>query len=108
MYDGKFIFGGYDLSYAAKDLGSGDIFWADMYPNYYYWVVSMGSVKFLPKKKKNDDDKEPKPFQLEIQSKFAVLDTGMSLALIPKKDFIEMKTYLILEHGLKFTVENNM
>lgn len=44
-YYGKFVFGGYDLKYAATGLGPDDIFWADLHSNQHYWVANMGSIK---------------------------------------------------------------
>lgn len=105
IYDGKFIFGGYNMSYAKKGLGAKDIFWADMHTNHYYWVLNMGTVAFKEQEKEGEA-KAPKPFKLDIASRLAALDTGMSLSMIPVEDFVKLTTYLSVEHGLEFLLND--
>ena len=40
-YDGKFVFGGYDLKYAKDGLNEFDVFWMPMRPSFYYWTSGM-------------------------------------------------------------------
>ena len=100
-YYGKLVFGGFDLKYAASGLTSDDIFWADMHSNHNYWVANMGSISFK-EKQKEDDEKERAPVQLKMESTLVALDSGMSLAQIPVRDFQEITTYLNVHHGLDF------
>lgn len=75
--NGKLIFGGYNLAkFAAPGSTDESIFWANMaHKKQFFWTVNMGDNKFSDGKK------------LDISSKFLILDSGLSYALIPSQDF---------------------
>ena len=71
--NGKLMFGGYNLSKYARP-GSTDesIFWANMaHKKQFFWTINMGENQMADGKK------------LDIASKFLILDSGLSYALIP-------------------------
>lgn len=101
IYNGKFTMGGYDLKYAKQGKRESDVFWMPLAKNYFYWTVRMGTVGFKTKLGVN---------KLSITADAAIMDTGMSLAFIPPKDFEEIKNsleagrafkmHLLQEHNL--------
>lgn len=75
------IFGGYDLKYAKEGSTDDDITWIDLIlsdeaRNGTYWTVNLG-----PKISYGDTDIP----NTDERKQFVVLDTGTSLAIIPKK-----------------------
>jgi hypothetical protein len=71
--NGKLLFGGYNLAkYGAPGASDESIYWADMaHKKQFFWTINMGETKFADGKK------------LDISSKFLILDSGLSYALIP-------------------------
>ena len=85
---GSFVtFGGYDLAqYARAGSKADDIFWGQIIPQEKYWTLNMASVGL------ND----PKEYQElnDIKARYAIMDTGVSYAIIPTEDFLLIKEYL--------------
>lgn len=95
MADGALVFGGYDVNTFAKEGSTNDdVFWMKMLDNKFYWSVGLGDVKFA-----NDDS------ALQLQSTYAILDTGCSVNMIPTEDFNKLRTQLETK-GVKVTQED--
>ena len=77
LYEGRLIFGQYDMKYAKEGLSESEIDWFDLAPNHYYWTVNLGNIEF-----KNTENST-----LNITSQYLILDSGMTYALIPLNDF---------------------
>jgi hypothetical protein len=90
-------FGGYDLAKFAKPgKTDGDIFWSKMVPNEKYWTVGMSDVGFR-------DSKKDKVMPLyDIRPNYAIMDTGVSYAIIPSKDFESIKDTLTNSYNVTF------
>lgn len=66
-----------------------EMYWLPLQHNLFYWTVSMGKIKM------NGET-------LKTKSQYAILDTGMSLNLIPPGDFDAIKNYLEKNSKIKF------
>ena len=71
--NGKLLFGGYNLAkYGAPGASDSSIYWADMaHKKQFFWTINMGETQFADGKK------------LDVSSKYMILDSGLSYALIP-------------------------
>jgi hypothetical protein len=88
-------FGGYDVSkYAMKGLNSSDIFWANIMDE-KYWTIPMTGAAYSkpPFSMVNHSDTEPALLS-DIKARYAIMDTGVSYALIPTGDFLKIKESL--------------
>lgn len=94
LYDGKFVFGGYDLKYAKEGSTDIDVFWMPMKPSFFYWTAGMSQMVNLV------NTKVGKSKALKMKSAYAIFDTGMSLSFIPPDDFEKIRSYLIAEYSL--------
>lgn len=92
---GKVIFGGYDLEkYAKKGSTEQDIFWSSL-PNHgkdKYWTVGMKQVDFGKSRITPEDS-----------SRRVVLDTGLTYAMMPFKDFNRLIQILKTDHQIDCT-----
>lgn len=95
--DGMVTFGGYDLAqYAKPGSSENDIFWSKMIKNEKYWTVGMSDVGVK--------DKKGKVMSLyDIKPNYAIMDTGVSYAIIPSKDFEAIKDTLTNSYNVTFT-----
>jgi hypothetical protein len=89
-------FGGYDLSQFAKPgSGDSDIFWSKMIKNEKYWTTAMSDVGLKDKKGKFSP-------MYDIHPNYAILDTGVSYAIIPSHDFEKIKDELTNNYNVTF------
>jgi hypothetical protein len=73
--DGKLILGGYDISkYAKKGTSEADIVWSSVSPDEKTWSANFNGLKFKD------------GAQVSTESEKIMLDTGLTYALVPKKD----------------------
>ena len=85
---GKVTFGGFDLkNFAKKGSTESDVYWIDQSPNENYWAtnskgVSLGETVLTDK------------------YQFTILDNGMSYAMAPQKDFVQMLKTLNDTYGV--------
>lgn len=89
--DGSITFGGYDVAaYAKKGSTEGDIFWSKIIDDEKYWTVPMTGATFskAPLKKPGAIKVDELPPLAGVKAKNAIMDTGVSYALIPTRDFI--------------------
>ena len=87
---GKVIFGGYDLQkYAKKGSSEQDVFWSSL-PNQgkdKYWTIGMKQVDFGKSRITPEDS-----------SRRVVLDTGLTYAMMPFKDYDKLIQILKNDH----------
>jgi len=92
--DGVLTFGGYDMKFAKSGLSEKDIFWSNMVKGEKYWTVGMSDVGFV-------DKKQYSPLT-EVKPKYAIMDTGVSYAIIPSRDFETIKNELSSNYNATF------
>lgn len=93
--DSQITFGGYDLhQYAKSGAKDDDIFWASILRQEKYWTVNMDLAGLA-------EEKYFTPLY-ELKSRFAIMDTGVSYAILPTSDFLLIKDGL-KEYGVKCT-----
>ena len=91
--NGSITFGGYDLAeYAKAGLSEKDVFWGDVSQNENYWTLGMQGAGIVADGQHRDLGK--------IKAKFAIIDTGVSYAILPTDDFNTIKQTLT-EFGVK-------
>jgi hypothetical protein len=79
--DSQVTFGGYDLlQYAKSGSKEDDVFWASIIRKEKYWTVNMALAGLA-------EEKYFTPLN-ELKSRFAIMDTGVSYAILPTADFI--------------------
>lgn len=78
------------MKFAKSGSSEKDIFWANMVRGEKYWTVGMSDVGMLDKK----SAKTPYYSLSEIRPKYAIMDTGVSYAIIPSRDFEAIKNDL--------------
>jgi hypothetical protein len=84
------LFGGIDVEkYGKKGLTNQDIFWSAQGSNGAYWTVDSSLITFGQK----DKIVSKTPNQL-------ILDNGMSFALTPNKQFVEIIKFLYKDHKI--------
>lgn len=85
---GSFVtFGGYDLSkYAKPGAKADDIFWGTIVHSERYWTLNMAQVSL-------NEQKDNQVLE-DIKARYAIMDTGVSYAIIPVDDFLLIKEYL--------------
>ena len=94
--DGRVTFGGYDVaSFAKPGSTDKDIFWSGAVRGERYWTLPMSGVGLR--------DAKSHALLPEIKSKYAVMDTGVSYALIPAGDFLAIQDHLTRDYGVNCT-----
>ena len=73
LYDGRIIFGDYNMAYAEDGLTDSDIAWLDLAPNNFYWTVNIGDILF---------DNTPDSI-VSLDSQYLIFDTGTTYSQIP-------------------------
>jgi len=92
--DGSITFGGYDLvQYAKAGLRDKDIFWGDINKNEKYWTLAMEATALEGANGRED--------ALDIKAKYAIMDTGVSYALVPSADFLAVVRALGTLYGVQ-------
>ena len=85
--DSSITFGGYDLAqYAKPGAKKEDVFWSNILHQEKYWTVNMGQIGLA-------DEKVFMPMY-DMKSKYAIMDTGVSYAILPTSDFLLIKEQL--------------
>ena len=79
---GMVTFGGYDVAKYSKGKAEKDVFWADTVHGEKYWTLNMGDVSLGTKSIDS------------IKSRYVIMDTGVSYALIPAVDFVALTSEL--------------
>lgn len=83
--DGMVTFGGYDVKkYGKEGAKDSDIFWGKAMPGEKFWTMRLNSIALTKGEQKSDLS--------QYTPKYAILDTGMSYALVPQKDFEKLLT----------------
>jgi hypothetical protein len=83
--DGMITFGGYDIAkYAKPGLTDKDIFWGKAMYSEKYWTLQMKDVG----QSNSLADGDFSSLGYQIKSKFLIVDSGVSYALIPTHDFV--------------------
>jgi len=80
--DGSITFGGYDLAqYAKSGATENDIFWGKVNQNENYWTLGMSGAGLLDSAGKHSDIGT-------VKAKNAIIDTGVSYAILPTNDYL--------------------
>jgi hypothetical protein len=83
-------FGGYDVAlYAKPGKTEKDVFWANTVKNEKFWTLNMGSISLGTKEVE------------DIKSRYVIMDTGVSYALVPAVDFVTLTSNLDKNYGVK-------
>lgn len=83
-------FGGYDVEkYSKPGKTEKDVFWADTVHGEKFWTLNMGAVSLGSKS------------VADIKSRYVIMDTGVSYALIPAVDFVTLTNELSTNFGVK-------
>jgi hypothetical protein len=91
--DGRITFGGYDIAnFAQPGKKEADIFWGKAVPYERYWTLPMNKLTIAGKKGETDIPQN--------QPRYAIMDTGVSYAIIPSNDFDKVKNSLA-DYGVK-------
>ena len=92
---GSLQFGGSNVDkYTKKGLTDDDVHWADLADNKYYWTLNLG-----PSIKVGDEE-----LNLNSNSKYVIMDTGMSLGMIPQSDFTLIKNVLKQDYNVQILI----
>ena len=92
--DGSITFGGYDIEkYAKKGSTEADIFWSKTISGEKFWTIGMSGAAFSkPAMRPNKTVTVEELANLsDVKAKYAIMDTGVSYALIPSGDFLKIK-----------------
>lgn len=94
--NGSITFGGYDLAqYAKAGLSEKDVFWGDVNQNEHYWTLGMSGAGLADSKGQHTD-------MAGIKAHFAIIDTGVSYAILPTADY-QVITKSLGDVGVKCT-----
>lgn len=86
--NGMITFGGFDTSkFAKKGKTDKDIFWGNIQLSEKFWTMPMSNISLSSK---NGTTKH----LTDADSRNVILDTGVSYAIIPTKDFMAIETAL--------------
>lgn len=92
--NGSITFGGYDLAqYAKAGLSENDIFWGDVNQAEHYWTLGMSAAGLADAKGQHQDLQG-------IKARFAIIDTGVSYAIMPTADY-QALTRALGDFGVK-------
>ena len=87
-------FGGYNIEkYAKKGLTESDIHWAPLTNNKYYWTLNIGETFKIGDETIN----------LHSNTKYIILDSGMSLGMIPQRDYNKITEFLFQHYAITFS-----
>ena len=85
--NGSITFGGYDLAeYAKAGASEKDIFWGEVSQNENYWTLGMDHVGLNSSEGQRDLG--------GVKARFAIIDSGVSYAILPTDDFNLIKKSL--------------
>lgn len=91
--DGSITFGGYDLAqYAKAGATESDVFWGNVNQNENYWTLGMSGAGLLDTSGKHAD--------IAVKAKYAIMDTGVSYAILPTDDYSAL-TKQLNDYGVK-------
>lgn len=91
--NGSITFGGYDLAaYAKAGLSEKDIFWGEVSQNENYWTLGMDHAGLNSSEGQRDLG--------GVKAKYAIIDSGVSYAILPTEDFNIIKRALG-DYGVK-------
>lgn len=97
--NGKIQIGGYNLKkYGKEDSTDKDIKWSNLAQNNdYFWTLGMSKAKLYGGKPKNPNELFG---DIDMTSKYVMIDTGMSFAMAPQKDIISIVDALNKTYGI--------